>query len=209
MILPKIDPDRFLDLVRRAPLIAFQKLEYGYAVAAPDEAYYAPIDHPGGGNLNTTDTIGVGDHLVGLSFEALLGLAFVRRMSTPALRTLRPTAKPIPTNALIHYLQSAFGAGPEPMSEYPKAVGDHPAVVDSECQVVILAIEEHARPDLKDAMEHLKRDQLSDALDLVIQHAESARELCEVGESKPALIKMYIMQSTTAMKSALEMLLQP
>ena len=58
-------------------------------------------------------------------------------------------------------------------------------------------------------METLKRDQLSDALDLVIEHAESARELCEVGESKPALIKMYIMQSTTAMKSALEMLLRP
>ena len=95
------------------------------------------------------------------------------------------------------------------MGEYPKAAGDHPAVIDTETQIVILAIEENERPDLKDAMDHLKRDYLSDALDLVIQHAESARELCEVGESKPALIKMYLLQSSTAMKSALEMLLQP
>ena len=197
MIHAKIDDDRFLELVRRNLLIAFQKLEYGYAVAAPGEAYYAPIDHPGGGNLDNT-------------FEQFLGLAFIKRMSTPALRTLRPTAKPIPTEALLRYLREAFFAGAaEPMGEYPKAAGDHPAVVDSECQVVILAIEENERPDLKDAMDHLKRDYLSDALDLVIQHAESARELCEVGESKPALIKMYLLQSSTAMKSALEMLLQP
>ena len=51
MILAKLNPDRFVDLVRNAPLIAFQKLEYGYAVMAPGEAYYAPLDHPGGGNL--------------------------------------------------------------------------------------------------------------------------------------------------------------
>ena len=95
------------------------------------------------------------------------------------------------------------------MTHYDKAAGDHPAVVDSECQIVILAIEEFARPDLKDAMDHLKRDYLSDALDLVIQHAESARELCEVGDNKPSLIKMYLLQSSTAMKSALEMLLRP
>ena len=204
MIHAKIDDERFLELVRRNLLIAFQKLEYGYAVAAPGEAYYAPIDHPGGGNLNSTSDIE--PH----SFIENLGLAFVKRMSTPALRTLRPTAKPIPTQALINYLQVAFFApSVEPMSSYPKAAGDHPAVIDSECQVVILAIEENERPDLKDAMDHLKREELSDALDLVIQNAESARELCEVGESKPALIKMYLLQSSTAMKSALEMLLRP
>ena len=203
MILSKIDENRFLDLVSKAPLIAFQKLEFGYAVAAPDEAYYAPIDHPGGGNLNSTSDIE--PH----SFIENLGLAFVKRMSTPALRTLRPTAKPIPTRDLLKYLVASFGDAVEYGPMFARAAGDHPAVVESECQVVILAIEENERPDLKDAMEHLKRDQLSDALDLVIQHAESARELCEVGESKPALIKMYIMQSTTAMKSALEMLLQP
>ena len=50
---------------------------------------------------------------------------------------------------------------------------------------------------------------MSDCLDIVIQHAESARELCEVGEDKPQLIKMYILQASTAMKSALEMLLSP
>lgn len=198
MIIAKIDDERFLELVRRHPLIAFQKLEFGYAVACPSEAYYAPISHPGGGNLLETSP-----------FLDLLGRAFIKRMSTPALRTLRPTAKPIPTQALVAYLRSAFGESAESMSNYDKAAGDHFTVVESECQIVILAIEEDARPDLKDAMRHLKRDEISDALDLLIQHAESARELCEVGEDKPALIKMYLLQSSTAMKSALEMLLRP
>ena len=196
MIHAKIDPDRFIEIVRRSLLIAFQKNEFGYAVATAGEAYYAPIDHPGGGNLLP-------------EWRMLLENAALRRMSMPAYRTLRPTAKPIPTQALRDYLFAAFGPGPESMSNYDKAAGDHPAVVDSECQIVILAIEENEHPGIKDAMDHLKRDYLSDALDLVIQNAESARELCEVGDSKPALIKMYIMQSTTAMKSALEMLLRP
>jgi hypothetical protein len=199
MILPKIDEDRFLDLVRKAPLIAFQRLEFGYAVAAPGEAYYAPVSHPGGGNLDNDE-----------SFIDSLGHAFLTRMSTPALRTLRPTAKPIPTQALVTYLQTAFFAPDiEPMSAYPKASGDHIAVVDSECQVVIQAIIEHERPDLKDAMKPNKRDLMSDALDLVIEHAEAARELCEVGEDKPALVKMHLMQLTTAVKTTLEMLLSP
>ena len=197
MIHAKIDEDRFLDLVSNAPLIAFQQLEFGWAVAVPGEAYYAPIDHRGGGNLDA-------------NFLPLLGKAAVRRLSWPALRTLRPTAKPIPTTALLNYLGTAFGVGPEPMANYDKAPGDHPAVADSECQVVIQAIEEHGRPDLKDATDHNKLDMMSDALDLVIQHAESARELCEVGrDDKPQLIKMYLLQSSTAMKTALEMLLQP
>jgi hypothetical protein len=197
MILAKIDEERFPDLVRKAPLIAFQGLEFGYAVAAPGEAYYAPIDHPGGGNLPP-------------EWRILLEHAALKRMSRPALRTLRPTAKPIPTAALVKYLQDAFFAPSiEPMSAYPKAAGDHAAVIDSECQVVIQAIEEYERPDLKDAMRPAKREELSDALDLVIQNAESARELCEVGEDKPALVKLYLMQSSTAMKSCLEMLLQP
>ena len=51
------------------------------------------------------------------------------------------------------------------------------------------------------------RDMISDALDIVIQHAESARELCEVGkEDKPQLIKMHLLQSLTAITTALEML---
>ena len=95
------------------------------------------------------------------------------------------------------------------MENYDKATGDHPAVVESECQIVILAIEEHERPDLKDAMNTLKRDMMSDALDLVIEHAEAARELCEVGEDKPALIKMHLLQTSTALQTALEMLLRP
>jgi hypothetical protein len=199
MILAKIDEERFLDLVRKAPLIAFQRVEFGYAIAAPDEAYYAPVSHPGGGNLMEA----------GGTFMDALGRAFLTRMEKPALRTLRPTAKPIPTKALVAYLRTAFGESPEAMWHYAQAAGDHITVVESECQVVIQAIEEHERPDLKEAMRPGKRDLMSDALDLVIQHAESARELCEVGEDKPQLIKMYIMQSTTAMKTCLEMLLSP
>jgi hypothetical protein len=195
MIIAKIDDEQFLELVRKAPLIAFQKLEFGYAIAAPGEAYYAPISHPGGGNLEM--------------FEAALGYAFVIRMSTPALRTLRPTAKPIPTQALLNYLRSAFGVSPEPMSHYDKAAGDHPSVIESECQIVILAIEENERPDIHEAMGSMKRDMLSEALDLVIQYAESARELCEVGDDKPMLVRLYLMQSVQAMKTALEMLLKP
>jgi hypothetical protein len=196
MIHAKIDEDRFLDLVSHAPLIAFQKLEYGYAMAAPGEAYYAPLKHPGGGNLPD-------------DFEPFLGGRFLARMSRPALRTLRPTAKPIPTEALVNYLRTAFFAGPEPMSEYPKAAGDHPAVVDSECQIVILAIEESERPDLREALKPLKRDAMSDALDLVIEHAAAARELCEVGDDKPMMIRLHLMQSVQAMRTCLEMLLKP
>ena len=200
MILAKIDERAFLDTVRLGLTIAFQRRKYGYAVAAPLFAFYAPLTHPGGGNLAQDQDE---------SFMAQLGGAFLDRMSTPAFRTLRPTAHPIPTTDLLNYLGTAFGIGPEPMASYDKAAGDHPAVVDYETQVVIQAIEEHARPDLKDAMRPGKRDMMSDCLDIVIQHAESARELCEVGEDKPQLIKMYILQASTAMKTALEMLLQP
>ncbi len=195
MIIAKIDEEAFLETVRDAHTIAFQRLDFGYAVAAPLIAFYAPVAHPGGGNLNSP-------------FLDMLGRAFVTRISTPALRTLRPTAKPVPTVALVEALR-VFGASLEPMSNYAKLAGDHPAVVDSECQVVIQAIEEHDRPDLKDAMRPGKRRMMSDALNLVIQHADSARELCEAGEDQPQLIKMYILQSSTAMKTALEMLLQP
>ncbi len=196
MIIAKIDDDRFLELVRKAPLIAFQRLEFGYAVAAPDEAYYAPTSHPGGGNLLP-------------EFEGFLGAAFIKRMSRPALRTLRPTTKPIPTHALVAYLRDAYGEGPEPMSNFDKAAGDIPFVIESECQIVILAIEENERPDLKDAMKPARREVMSDALDLVIDHANSARELCEVGDDKPELLRMYLLQSSRALQSALEMLLRP
>src|SRR4029077_15178109 len=199
MILAKIDEDRFLDLASHAPLIAFQKLEFGYAVAAPGEAYYAPLTHPGGGNLMEA----------GWTFVDALGGRFLKRMSMPALRTLRPTAKPIPTQALVDYLRTAFGASPEAMSNYDKAAGDHPAVVESECQIVILAIEENERPDLREALKPLKRAMMSNALDLVIEHAEQARDFCEVDEIKPQLIRLHLMQSVQAMKTALEMLLKP
>lgn len=198
MIHAKIDDDRFLELVRSAPLIAFQQLEYGYSAAAPGEAYYAPCTHPGGGNL---------DHE---SFESKLGYAFIKRMSTPALRTLRPTAQPSPTQPLAQYLHSSFGgSGSSYEDAFPKAPGDHPAVIEYACQIVILAIEENERPDLKDAMKPARREMLSDALDIVILHAEAARELCEIGDDKPALVKMHILQSSQAMKTALEMLLRP
>ena len=61
-------------------------------------------------------------------------------------------------------------------------------MVDFATQVVIQAIEEHGRPDLQATMSNLKLEAMSDALDLVIDHAEAARELCEVGEDrKPTL----------------------
>jgi hypothetical protein len=195
MIHAKIDDDGFLDIIRNARLIAFQKLEFGWAVAAPLVAFYAPMTHPGGGNLDS-------------GWEPFLAQSCLKRLGDPHLRTLRPTAKPIPTQALIDYLRT-FGDGPEPMSNYDKAAGDHPAVIESECQIVILAIEENERPDLREAMKPLKSDMMSDALDLVIEHAESARELCEVGDDKPQLIRLHLMQSVQAMKTCLEMLLKP
>lgn len=197
MIHAKIDDGRFLDLVRNAPLIAFQSLEFGYAVAAPGEAYYAPMDHPGGGNLP-------------LDFGDELGKAFIKRASTPALRTLRPTAKPIPTALLVLYLRNAFNAQTiEPMREYPKAAGDHPAVVDSECQVVIQAIEEHGRPEIVDVMIPAKRDVMSEALDAVIEHSQGARELAEVGDYKPHSIQFHLLQASRALQTALSLLLKP
>ena len=197
MILARIDERRMLELVRTAPLIAFQRRKYGYAIAAPLEAYYAPVSHPGGGNLPD-------------SFVNMLGSAFVSRMSQPALRTLRPTAKPIPTAALVNYLRTAFFAGTvEPMSEYPKAAGDHPAVVDSECQVVIQAIEEHDRPEFKDAMSSVKRDVMSDALDDVIEYSEGARELAEVGEYNPYALQFNLLQASRALQTCLALLLKP
>jgi hypothetical protein len=195
MIHAKINENGFLDTVRHSPVIAFQKLRFGYAVAAPLVAFYAPINHPGGGNLPST-------------FIETLGYVCLTRLSDPHARTLRPTAKPIPTEALRAYL-STFGSSPEPMSNYDKAPGDHAAVIESECQVVIQAIEEHNRPDLKDAMGPVVRDALSDALDLVIEHAESARELAEVGEDKPRQTRLHLLQASTAMKTALEFLLKP
>jgi hypothetical protein len=196
MIIAKIDEDRFLDLVRKAPVIAFQRLEYGYAVASPGAACYAPIDHPGGGNLS-------------VEFKRDLAGAFLFRACQPHLRTLRPTAKPIPTQALVDYLRTAFFAGPEPMIEYPKAAGDHPAVVDSECQVVIQAIEEHERPDLKDAMIPARRDVMSDAIDFVIQHADAVRELAEVGDYEPYAVQFHLLQASRALQTCLSLLLKP
>jgi hypothetical protein len=197
MIIAKIDDEAFLDLMRNATTIAFQELEYGYAVAAPLVAFYAPLTHPGGGNLPS-------------SFLDELGDCCRVRLANPHRRTLRPTTKPIPIEALRKYLAEAFiTSGVEPMAEYPKAPGDHPAVIESECQVVIQAIEEHGRPDLREAMKPARRDMMSDALDLVIDHANSARELCEVGDDKPALIKMHVLQAATALKTTLEMFLKP
>jgi hypothetical protein len=196
MIIARIDEDRFLDLVRKAPVIAFQRLEFGFAVAAPGEAYYAPTDHPGGGNLD-------------IDFKLDLGGGFLFRAGQPHLRTLRPTAKPIPSAALIKYLQTLDLFSPEPMSGYPKAAGDHPAVVDSECQVVIQAIEEHQRPDLKDAMIPAKRDVMSDAIDFVIQHADAVRDLAEVGDYEPRAIQFHLLQASRALQTCLSLLLKP
>jgi hypothetical protein len=196
MIIAKIDDEAFLDLMRNARTIAFQKLEYGFAVASQLVAFYAPINHPGGGNLPDAFLIDMAD-------------ACLHRLADPHARTLRPTTRPIPTEALRQYLASAFGAMSEQMSLFRKAPGDHPAVIENECQVVIQAIEEHGRPDLREAMKPAKLDIMSDALDLVVAHAEAARELCEVGDDQPALLKMHVLQATTALKTTLEMFLKP
>lgn len=193
MILPTVNSDRFIELVSSAPLIAFQALEYGFAVAAPGEAYYAPLTHPGGGNLQS-----------GLP----LGDAFIRRMSEPRLRTLRPTAKPAVTQDLFAYLNSAFNVT-EFDDAFKKAPGDHPAVVEYQCQVVIQAIEEVERPDLKDAILPVKREFFSDVLDLVIEHAQSARELAEVGGWDPRRFILHLKQCSTALQTAFEALLKP
>jgi hypothetical protein len=52
-----------------------------------------------------------------------------------------------------------------------------------------------------------RRDFMSDALDLMIEHATAARELCEVGEDyQKAKIKLHLGQASAALQSALDML---
>ena len=48
-----------------------------------------------------------------------------------------------------------------------------------------------------------KRDFLSDALDLVIEHATSAREMCEVGDHRDAKIRLYVLLALAALEAAL------
>jgi hypothetical protein len=51
------------------------------------------------------------------------------------------------------------------------------------------------------------REAMSDALDLVVDHATSARELCEVGKAyQKAKIKLYLLQASAALISALGIL---
>jgi hypothetical protein len=51
------------------------------------------------------------------------------------------------------------------------------------------------------------REAMSDALDLVVDHATSARELCEVGKVyQKAKIKLYLLQASAALISALGIL---
>ena len=50
-----------------------------------------------------------------------------------------------------------------------------------------------------------KCDILSDALDLVIEHATSARELCEVGHHPEAKIRLYLLQAQAALQFAVDM----
>ncbi len=195
MIIAKIDEDGFIALVMRAPVIALQETEFGYAVAAPGEAYYAPVTHPAGGNLG------------GEFRDRLRDACFVRLM-TPELRTLRPTAKSKTTHALNAYLDAIKPDDPSRRT-FTLAPGDHPTMIDNETQVVIQAIEEYERPDLREATKPLKLEAMSDALDIVILHAEAARELAEGGLDKPAQLKMHILQCSTALKSCLEMFLRP
>ena len=51
------------------------------------------------------------------------------------------------------------------------------------------------------------RDAMSDALDLVVDHATSARELCEVGKAyRKAKIRLCLTQALAALICALEIL---
>jgi hypothetical protein len=197
MILPKIDANRFIKLVSDAPLIAFQRFEYGAAVAAPGEAYYAPMDHPGGGNLSDNS-----------AFGARLALASLIRMGMPALRTLRPTAQPRPQLSLLEYINTFGGGGMQNFEEaFKHVVGDHPAVIEFQTQVVITAIEQHARPDLQAAMSGLKREAMVEACERIREEADLA--LSAIEQEKGPAVTLYLMQCTAALKFALELLLKP
>ena len=181
---------------RKAPLIAFQRLEFGYAVAAPGEAYYAPMS-----SSRRRQSAGG----VSLRSRKLFPQANVEAGAPHAA----PDCQADPDAALVAYLRQAYGERPSDAALSTSCQATIRPSSNSECQVVILAIEENERPDLKDAMRPAKLEALSDTLDLVIEHAEQARELCEVGDDKPAVLKMHLMQLTTAVKTCLEMLLRP
>lgn len=195
MIQPKIDAERFIVLVAFEPLIAFQRSEYGWAVAAPGEAYYAPATHPGGGNLDG-------------AFVERLGHAFLTRIGKPALRTLRPTAKPLATAALTNYLIMLCAGDIFTFEDaFKKASGDYPAVIEFQTQVVINAIEQHGRPDLQAAIGGLKREAMQEALLRIQVQAVSA--LDAIDEEKGPLVTLSLMQCATTIKFALELLLRP
>ena len=200
MILARIDERRMLELVRTAPLIAFQRRKYGYAIAAPLEAYYAPVSHPGDGNLVQDQDE---------SFMQALGSAFLERMEKPTARTLRPTAQPIMTLGLWRYLDTAFGATPEPMEHYAKAAGDHQEVMDYECQVVLQAISEHGRPDLKDAISHVKIDFMDECCNQAIEALSIVVRGLATQPYSPLHTRLYLTQAANALKNALGMLLEP
>jgi hypothetical protein len=194
MILAAINPERFVHIVHNEPVIAFQAFKEGCAVGAPGEAYYAPLIHKGGGNLDET-------------FVPELGLAFLARMSQPRLRTLRPTAKPTLTNGLSVRLR-AFGTG-DPMDHWDKLSGDEQEVADYRCQVVNLAIEEHDRPDLKAALNTLKRDAMLEASELCTESLQ--RVIMELNEPEPAMsrIRLHLTMTASSLKNALGLLLEP
>jgi len=195
MIHSSINPEKFLHTLRDEPLIAFQRSEYGFAVADEEAAFYAPMSHKGGGNLET-------------GFAEVLANAALWRMGQPRLRTLRPTAKPYPTTGLMKVLHAQ---GPDPMDAYKTLAGDLQEVIDFETQMVIQAIGEFGRPDLKAAFDTLKREVMSDCLDAVITNAEAARELCEVGRDPPSVrrLKLYTTSASTALQNAMAMFLDP
>ena len=180
MILPSIDPDRFLSLVRDAPVIAYQQMKHGHAIAAEGEAYYAPLSHPGGGNLME-------------GFLDRLGAAFVERVGTPRLRTLRPTAQPVML----------------PEFDVAQAAGDTRAMIENQTQIVITAIEEFNRPALKDAMAPLKLEAISEACVIVSEYVNKVIDEIDSGDVKARLMKLHLVQASSAMKSALTLLLEP
>ena len=196
---PKISPEGFLALLRDAPLVAFQRTLYGYAIAGAEEAYYAPLSHKGGGNLPEK----FGEDLVYAGFQ---------RLTQPRLRTLRPTAKPAMTQQLQVYLAQII-VGDEILdfrSAYERTAGDQDAVIEFETQTVCLAMDEQARPhERTDSLEYPIADMIGECCDLVSDHAISARELTERADAPKAKVKLHLLQASMALQSALKLFLGP
>jgi hypothetical protein len=192
VITPKVDDRLFLSLVSEAPLIAFQKVDLGFALATPEGMFYAPLYHEGGGNLPE-------DFRDDLANRALM------RLADPKRRTLRPSAKPIPNQHLIDWLRSTYGDAGDPMDHFFKTPGDAMAVMEHQTQVVARAIAEHGRPDLKEVSGGLKYDLILEACAMI---SDDMAKIAE-GPAESLRVKLYLTHAASALRVALETTLEP